>query len=39
MGYGVVAFKNQDSANELPNADNAKVLRGFDEAALEVKDQ
>lgn len=39
MGYGVVAFKNQNSIRELPNQNNAKVLGGFDEAALYMKDK
>lgn len=38
MGCGVVAIKNQDSRIELPNQNNAKVLGGFYEAALKVKD-
>ena len=39
MGWGVVAIKNQGSAKEFPNADNANMPEGFDEAAIEVKDQ
>lgn len=39
MGYGIVAFKDQSSVKGFTKSENTQMLGGFDEAALNLKDQ
>ena len=39
MGYGIIAFKDQNSTKELTEAENAEGIGGFDEAAIKLQEQ
>lgn len=39
MGYGIIAFKDRDSAIEHPGMKDAEMLGGFEGAILKLKDK